>query len=69
MQCTGKHICEAKALYGSDGSTATIDGKKWETIAAYAPCEDAVKFKKGDKVRMTADYDLTKYRLYVVPIL
>jgi hypothetical protein len=24
-----------------------------------------IPFKKGDKVRMTSDYDLTKYRLYV----
>jgi hypothetical protein len=60
---TGKEVCEAKAVYGSAEGTASVDGKKWETISSYIPCEKAIAFKRGDKVKMTATYDLTRYRL------
>ncbi|TLD25685.1 hypothetical protein E2P81_ATG09342 [Venturia nashicola] len=60
----GKEICEAKALYGAEGGSATgLDGQKWETITAYTPCDTAVPIKKGDKVYITSEYDLTKHRL------
>ncbi|KAF2669195.1 hypothetical protein BT63DRAFT_424927 [Microthyrium microscopicum] len=60
----GKDVCETKAVYGSDsGSEAVVGGSKWETISSYIPCEKAIAFKKGDKLKMTADYDLTKHRL------
>jgi hypothetical protein len=60
----GNEICEARALYGtSKESAATIDGEKWQTISDYVHCEKTVPFKKGDKVYMTAEYDLAKYRL------
>ena len=60
---SGNEVCEAKAIYGVDDGAVAIDGKKWETISAYSPCEKAIPFKKGDKVSMSAEYDLTKYRL------
>jgi hypothetical protein len=59
-----KEVCEAKAVYGVDGgSTNAPDGKKWETITAYTPCDTPIPIKKGDKVYMTSEYDLTKHRL------
>ncbi|KAF2400927.1 hypothetical protein EJ06DRAFT_521587 [Trichodelitschia bisporula] len=59
----GKEVCESRAVYGVQGGAAVIDGKKWETISAYTPCDKAIPFRKGDKVSMTSEYDLTKYRL------
>jgi hypothetical protein len=50
-------------VYGSDEGSVSIDGKKWETILSYIPCEKAIPFKIGDKVKMTATYDLTKHQL------
>ena len=37
--------------------------KKWETITSYSPCADPVKIKKGDKLSMDSNYDLTKHTL------
>jgi hypothetical protein len=63
-----KEVCESKAIYGSDGgATNALDGKRWETITGYTPCEKAIPIKKGDSVYITSEYDLTKHRLYVSP--
>jgi hypothetical protein len=59
----GNQVCEAKAIYGDEGTATALDGKKWQTITGYTPCEKPVPIKKGDKVYMTSEYDLTKYRL------
>lgn len=37
--------------------------EKWETIQSYSPCGEAVKIKKGDKLSMDSNYDLTKHKL------
>jgi hypothetical protein len=59
-----KEVCEAKAIYGDDGGTTNApDGKKWQTITGYTPCDTPVPVKRGDKVYMTSEYDLTKHRL------
>lgn len=61
-----KEVCESKAVYGTDGgSTNALDGKKWETITRYTPCEKAIPIKKNDSVYITSEYDLTKHRLCV----
>ena len=44
-----------------------LDGKKWETITQYTPCEKAIPIKKNDSIYITSEYDLTKHRLYVCP--
>ncbi|KAF2399482.1 hypothetical protein EJ06DRAFT_53637 [Trichodelitschia bisporula] len=60
----GKEVCEARAEYGDEGgSTKAPDGKSWQTITGYTPCDTPVPIKKGDKVYMTSEYDLTKHRL------
>jgi hypothetical protein len=59
-----KEVCESRAIYGDEGGTTNAsDGKKWETITGYTPCEVAVPIKRGDKLYMTSEYDLTKHRL------
>ena len=50
------------ANYGGDGQVE-VDGKKWETISSYTPCNDPIKVAKGDKVVLSSLYDLTKHRL------
>ncbi|KAF2405524.1 hypothetical protein EJ06DRAFT_545987 [Trichodelitschia bisporula] len=59
----GEHVCTSNAIYGTSEGTREIDGKKWETISGYTPCSNAIKIKKGDRLTMTSDYDLTKYTL------
>lgn len=56
-----KLVCESKAIYG--GESAALDGKRWQTITAYEDCKDPIKISVGDKLTMSAEYDLTKYRL------
>jgi hypothetical protein len=59
-----KQVCEAKAIYGADaGATNALDGKAWETISGYTPCDTPVPIKRGDSIYVTAEYDLTKHRL------
>jgi hypothetical protein len=57
-----KVSCRSKALYGKDDGAIAVDGEKWETITAYEPCQ-AVKIKKGDKVKISAEYDPRQHRL------
>ena len=58
----GELVCTSKAVYGG-GAGAELNGEKWETITSYEECSNPVKIKKGDTLKMTADYDLTKHRL------
>ena len=59
-----KEVCEARAIYGADaGATNGLDGKAWETISGYTPCDVPVPIKRGDKIYVSAEYDLTKHRL------
>jgi len=59
-----KLACHSDAIYGGlgDGGTS-VNGEKWETITTYSPCTEAIKLNKGDKVKMTSDYDLRKHKL------
>jgi hypothetical protein len=60
----GQLVCTSEAVYGGDhGTDKSNTGEKWETISSYTNCHDPVKIKKGDKLTMTADYDLTKHKL------
>ena len=58
----GKLACNREAIYGKDGNGIQMDGRSWETIDRYTPC-DSVRLKAGDKVWMSSDYDLTKHNL------
>ena len=59
----GKVACSSAAVYGGETGTTAINGEKWETITAYEPCLKPVAVQKGDKVKMSAWYDLTKHKL------
>jgi hypothetical protein len=58
-----KLVCESNAIYGEEGTANALDGKKWQTITGYTPCEHPIQINKGDKISMSSEYDLTKYRL------
>jgi hypothetical protein len=60
-----EHVCTSEAVYGGSEGKTTVDGKNWETISSYSPCTNPIKIKCGDKLSMTAEYDLTKHQLYV----
>jgi hypothetical protein len=52
-----QEICESKAIYGAEDGAVNLKGtgKTWETIVEYTPCNYMKQFKKGDKVRITAE--------------
>jgi hypothetical protein len=59
VKLNGKEICNSKALYGGPGHEgATATGDKWTTINSMEFCEEPVKVKKGDKLTITADFDM-----------
>ena len=58
-----KHECTSNAVYSDEGTVNALDGKSWQTITSYTPCDHPIKIKVGDKMHMTAEYDLTKHRL------
>ncbi|KAF1985247.1 hypothetical protein K402DRAFT_464570 [Aulographum hederae CBS 113979] len=63
VQKNGQEVCVANAIYGGDGTAADIDGESWETITSYTKCRDTIEVQRGDRLTMTAEYDLTKHRL------
>jgi hypothetical protein len=58
----GKAVCESKAIYGQDTATS-VNGERWETIMSYEPCLGPIKMVTGDKVHISAEYDLRKHKL------
>jgi hypothetical protein len=55
----GKVACHSKALYGGPGHEGTSEkGEKWTTINSMEFCEEPIKVSKGDKLTITADFDL-----------
>ena len=53
-----KEVCESKATYGGSESTLSgPDGKKWETISAMTECNNPIKIRAGDNLRIVADFD------------
>jgi hypothetical protein len=61
LYLNGKEICTSNAIYGGKGGTVNIDGKKWETISEMSDCNNEVVVKKGDYLRMEAQYDMAKH--------
>jgi hypothetical protein len=57
-----KKVCESQAGYGGPGAVrVTKDGRKWETISSMTDCMDPIPVKKGDKLEIEANYDITKH--------
>ncbi|KAF2672011.1 hypothetical protein BT63DRAFT_185843 [Microthyrium microscopicum] len=57
----GKSTCRSQAIYTP--SADKFDGKQWESITGYTTCDKPIQVKKGDKIFMTSEYDLTKHNL------
>jgi hypothetical protein len=52
-----KLVCTSNAVYGT--KMKTDNGKDWTTIAYMSDCEQAFKVKKGDQMRLVANYNET----------
>ena len=48
LYTNGKFACSSNAIYGSETSTTTQNGKKWETIFGMTTCPNPIKIKDGD---------------------
>jgi hypothetical protein len=56
----GKTVCTSRAMY----STSTVkmaDGMDASAIMGMSRCLDRIEVKKGDKLSLTAHYDLEKH--------
>jgi hypothetical protein len=59
LKVNDKLACDSQAIYGGKGHVGrTSDGKTWQTIGDMKTCPDGVLVKKGDKISMSANYDL-----------
>jgi len=63
MYINGKLYCASKATYGGPKGTVTIDGKEWATIATMSECNTPIAVKKGDKIKLEAEYDTKAHPL------
>jgi len=62
VKINDKVVCDSKALYGGPGHVGkTTDGKSWETIRDMVTCPEGVIVKKGDKIALTANYDIVAH--------
>jgi hypothetical protein len=58
----GKEVCNSEVLYGGEGHmTPGSDGKLRPTIRTTTVCDKPIKVFKGDKLHITANYDLNEH--------
>jgi hypothetical protein len=59
VKVNDKLACDSQAIYGGKGHVGTThDGKTWQTIGDMKTCPEGVVVRKGDKISMSANYDL-----------
>jgi hypothetical protein len=59
IKINDKMACNSRALYGGPGHVGkTSEGNPWETIGNMVTCPEGLVVKKGDKISITANYDL-----------
>jgi hypothetical protein len=59
VMINGKEVCNSKAIYGGPGhESKTPAGAVWKTLASTTACEQPIKVRKGDKLKIKANYDL-----------
>jgi hypothetical protein len=56
-----KLYCTSKAIYGGRSGLLTIDGKTVETISKLTECNEPLKIKAGDILKVEATYDTGKH--------
>lgn len=62
----GKEACNSKAIYGGETrSSKDATGHAQETLAGQADCPNMIKVVKGDKLNISAFYDLELHPAYV----
>jgi len=55
----GKEVCKSEVVYGGEGHvTEQYDGSKTESIKTTTECNGGFEVKRGDKLDVTALYDL-----------
>lgn len=60
ININGKEACNSKAIYGGEGRSTsdTAAGHAGETLAGQVDCPNMIKVVKGDKLAISAYYDL-----------
>jgi hypothetical protein len=55
-----KMACISNATYGvsANGLPGNASGKEWQTITKMHECDEPIPVKKGDKIKITATYDM-----------
>jgi hypothetical protein len=55
--------CNSAATYGGKGGVLVEDDKKWESISAIKDCQEPIRVKKGDLLKLVAVYDTESHPL------
>lgn len=58
-----KLYCTSNAIYGGKSGLLTIDGKTVETISKLTECNEPLKIKVGDMLKVEATYDTARHPL------
>jgi hypothetical protein len=58
-----KLYCTSNAIYGGKSGVLTVDGKKVETISKLTECNEPLKIKVGDILKVEAAFDTGKHPL------
>jgi Stress up-regulated Nod 19 len=61
----GKLYCTSNAIYGGGSGSLSVDGKSVDTIAKLTECNEPLKVKVGDTLKVEAFYDTTKHPLRI----
>jgi hypothetical protein len=69
VKLNGNLVCDSQAQYGGPGHEGkSPEGKVWKTLASTTACKKPIKVSKGDKLAVTANFNLGKYPPYVETI-
>ena len=63
LSVNGKHYCTSKAIYGGEGGSLNLNGKKWETISKMTECNDPIPVNAGDMIKIEGTYDTKNHPL------
>ena len=63
LSLNGKHQCTSTAVYGGQGGRLTVNGKIWETISKMTECNEPIRVKVGDIIKVKGTYDTKKHPL------
>jgi hypothetical protein len=60
VKINGQQFCNSEAVYGGDKTRQSKDenGKSMATLSGQTDCPDMVPVKKGDKLSISAYFDL-----------